>query len=190
MPKRWILLGLMALPVLALGAALLLGALAPEAHVVQSAVTLQAPVDTVWAALVDPARAASWRVDLQTVELREHPDGGPPLWVEISPAGDELAFRIVERESPRRLILEIAGDDLPFRSCWTYALEAVDGGTRVSLGEAGAIDNILFRFAARYVFGYHSTPDAVLSSLATGLDNPVTPIHVEPPQDDLCRPSR
>ena len=59
----------------------------------------------------------------------------------------------------------VGGPGAPFGGNWTYEVAAVPGGSRVTVTERGWIGNPLFRFMARFFFGYTATIDTYLRSL-------------------------
>jgi hypothetical protein len=62
-------------------------------------------------------------------------------------------------------VARIADDKLPYGGTWTWEIEETPEGSAVRITENGEIYNPLFRFAARYVFGYSSTMEAYLRAL-------------------------
>ena len=48
---------------------------------------------------------------------------------------------------------------------WTFELAADADGTRVTLTERGEVDNPIFRFLSRFVFGQTGTIDSCLRAL-------------------------
>jgi uncharacterized protein YndB with AHSA1/START domain len=173
--RRTIVL-ILGFPALALAVMFTVGALLPADHVVASRAVYPVPADSLWAVVSDFEHAASWRPDLQRVERL--PDrNGHPVWLEVGPTG-ELPYEITASDPPRRMTTTIADDDLPFSGSWEYELVPGPGGTRLTVTERGTIRNAVFRFLARYLFGYHSTLDGYLTALGTRLGASVTPEHV------------
>lgn len=76
-----------------------------------------------------------------------------------------MLLEVVEDDPPRRLVGRIVDTGAPFGGSWTYQVTPVDGGSRVSVTEDGWVSNPIFRFMARFVFGYHSTLDSYLRAL-------------------------
>ena len=66
----------------------------------------------------------------------------------------------------------IADPDLPFGGTWTYEITPDGGGSRLTITEDGEIYNPLFRFMARFVFGYEGTIASYMSSLEKRLAGP------------------
>ena len=77
-----------------------------------------------------------------------------------------MTYEITEMQPPHKLVSKIADDDLPFGGRWTYELrESEGGGTRITITENGKIYNPIYRFMARYLFGYHATLENYLKAL-------------------------
>ena len=59
----------------------------------------------------------------------------------------------------------IADKGLPFGGTWTLEITSEAGGAALRITEDGEIYNVIFRFMARYVFGYTSTIEGFLRDL-------------------------
>jgi uncharacterized protein YndB with AHSA1/START domain len=141
-----------------------IGRALPSRHVATSSITVNQPVDSVWSAIRDFAGYPTWWPHVVT--LNRTPDTpGREVWSQRDKYGDELPLEVVEEEPPRRLVTRIGADDLPFGGTWTYELSASVEGCTVTLTEDGEIDNPLFRFMARFVFGHHGTLESYLKAL-------------------------
>jgi hypothetical protein len=77
-----------------------------------------------------------------------------------------IVMEVVEATPPLRRVTRIADPDQPFGGTWTWELASDGDRTRVTITERGEIYNPLFRFMARYVFGYTGTMDSALAALA------------------------
>lgn len=161
---KWVVIGLAVLAGLfALIAAI--GAMVPRTHVATRSLRLAQPPDSVWAVLTDFEHHPSWRPNLKTVERLEDREGHP-VWVETDARTGRMPIEYVEMVPPTRLVGRIADPNLPFGGTWTYEIEPAEGGSRVRITERGEISNVLFRFMARFVFGYTATMEAYLRALA------------------------
>jgi hypothetical protein len=72
---------------------------------------------------------------------------------------------VAEFDTTRRFVTETIGEKMPFGGRWIYELAGVDGGTKLAVTEDGKIYNPIFRFMARFLFGYHATIEAYLKDL-------------------------
>jgi uncharacterized protein YndB with AHSA1/START domain len=150
--------------VLLVGAAAVWGLTLPRDHVAATAVVLDAGPDDVWQVLTDVEAYPGWRADVQSVKALPDQDG-QPVWREQTDFGP-LTLRRLVADPPRRLVVEVVDEGQGYGGRWTWELEPVDGATRVTITEAGFIDNPLFRLLAHLVLGLHRTQEAYLTHLA------------------------
>lgn len=80
------------------------------------------------------------------------------------------AYEIIEDQPGQRLVSRIADKNLPYSGSWTYQLEAIPEGTRVTITENGEVSNPIFRFMSRFVFGHTKTMEQYLASLQKRLN--------------------
>jgi len=159
---RWILfvaIGLAAILVLIV----VVGYLLPKGHVANRSATFAAPPDAIWAAITEVEKFPSWRGDVKTV-TRLPDREGRMTWVEEGRSG-RITLAVARSQPPKQLVLRIADPDLPFGGTWTYDLAPAPGGTTLSITENGEIYNPIFRFMAKFVFGYEATMASYLSAL-------------------------
>jgi hypothetical protein len=147
------------------------GALLPREHQARRSARLGQAPSAVWAVIADPLAAASWHPDVRSVEALPAQDGRA-RWKEIG--GDAITYELVADEPPRRRVVRVADDTLPFGGTWTYTLAEDGGGTRVTITEDGEVRNPLFRFLARYAFGHGGTMEAYLRALGRRFGEDVT----------------
>jgi uncharacterized protein YndB with AHSA1/START domain len=140
----------------------LIGAMLPREHVARTTAVITAPVENVWQALTDVSDYPRWRPDVRSVDILS--GEGALRWREISRHGS-ITFERVEESRPRRLVGRIADDKLPFGGTWTYDLEPVRDGTRVTITERGFVTNPVYRVMSRFVFGYHGAQEDFLRAL-------------------------
>ena len=158
---KWMLvIGVAIAAILALAA--LVGSRLPRSHGASREQTLAAPPEAIWSAITDVEAFPSWR-DIKKVQKLPDRDGRP-VWVEEGRSG-RITLAVERMESPRLLVSRIADRDLPFGGTWTYELTPVAGGTRLKITEDGEIYNPLFRFMARFIFGYEGTIGSYMSAL-------------------------
>jgi hypothetical protein len=85
---------------------------------------------------------------------------------------------VTEDAPPHRLVMTIdAPPDATFGGTWTYEVTPADGGTKLTVTERGYINNALFRFMSRFIFGYHSTQDGYLKAMGAKFGEQVQPSH-------------
>lgn len=142
----------------------IVGAMLPRHHVATRRARFAPPPAEVWGVLTDFEHAASWRSDLERVEMLPDHDGLPAFREHGS--NGAIAMQVVERRAPSHLVTRIADPDLPFGGTWTWELTAEGSGTTLSITERGEVKNPLFRFLSRFVFGHTATMDKVLTDLA------------------------
>ena len=158
---KWLLMiGVAIAAILALAA--FVGSRLPRSHRASREQTLPAPPEAMWIAITDVEAFPSWR-DIKKVQKLPDRDGRP-VWVEESRSG-RITLAVERMEAPRLLVGRIADPDLPFGGTWTYELMPVAGGTRLKITENGEIYNPLFRFMARFIFGYEGTIASYMAAL-------------------------
>jgi hypothetical protein len=86
-----------------------------------------------------------------------------------------VAYQAIENESVKKLTLKIIDEKLPFGGTWTIAFMPVPEGTQVRIEENGEIKNVLFRFLARFAFGYTASMESYLRDLGRKFGEEVTP---------------
>jgi hypothetical protein len=80
----------------------------------------------------------------------------------------------VERKPGVRLVTRIADRNLPFGGTWTFDIApTADGGSELRIREDGEIYNVIFRFMARFFFGYTSSIESYLKDLGAKFGQPV-----------------
>ena len=142
--------------------AALIGAFVPQRHKASRAARLPASREAVYAVLDGPPE---WRTGIKAFGLLPDHDGKRRWWEEDD-HGQKIAYELVEQSPPARMVTRIADETLPFGGTWTYDLSPAEGGgTDLRITEDGVIHNVLFRFLARFVFGYTQTMDQVLQDL-------------------------
>lgn len=172
---KWVLIVVGSLVVLGL-VLVLVGALLPRAHRAASELTLQQPIDTVWATVRALGDAPAWWPDIKSARASD--TGGRETWTQVTTDGFTLPL-IIEEESPPRLLVTRIGDlpRAPFGGTWRYELEPAPGGTRVRITEDGWVGPAFFRVMAR-LMGHHRTMDRFLAALAKKFGDAATPTHV------------
>jgi len=143
--------------------AVFIGSRLPRAHHVTAERTLPIPPELLWRTLTDVERYPSWRGDVKRVQRLPDRDG-KPVWIEEGRSG-KMTFAFERMEAPRLLVSRIADPSLPFGGTWTLEIAPTPVGARLRISEDGEIYNPLFRFMARFVFGYDGTINGYFSAL-------------------------
>ena len=163
---KWLLIGGAVLGLL-IGLIALIGAVLPQAHIASVARDYEADPDSVWRTITDVERFAEWRTGLQQAE-RLPVEGGKERWREKS-KHDAMTIEVIESIVNQRLVTRIADEGLPFGGSWTYELEPVARGTRLTITERGEVYNPVFRFVSRFVMGHTATLETYHAGLAKRL---------------------
>jgi len=159
---KWILvIGLTIAAIVALAA--LIGSQLPRSHHASREQTLAALPEAIWTAITDIESFPSWRNDIKNAHRLPDRDGRP-AWVEEGRSG-RMTFAVERIEAPRLLVVRIADPDLPFGGTWTYEITPAADRTRLRIVEDGEIYNPLFRFMARFIFGYEGTIATYMAAL-------------------------
>jgi hypothetical protein len=173
---KWVLIagaGILALILIVL----VVGMLLPRDHVAGSSVVLRQPPDAVWRAVRDLGAVPSWWAEV-TSSQRTSDAAGREVWEQKMKNGFALRLIVMEDVPPRRLVTTIdAAADAPFGGTWTYEVSAADGSTRLAVTEAGYVNNPLFRFMSKFVFGHHATQDGLLKALGRKFGEDVSVVH-------------
>ncbi|MGH9311950.1 MAG: SRPBCC family protein [Vicinamibacterales bacterium] len=144
-----------------------IGLMIDQSHVASRSVVFQAAPEAIWKAVTDVDAYPTWRPDVTAVERLPAVPAGP-AWVEVSGSGERLPLETVESEPPRRYVARI-GPGQPFGGTWTYEIRPEGSGSRLTITERGEVYNPIFRFMARFVFGYSATMESYLDALGKRL---------------------
>jgi len=173
---KWVLIVVGAL-VLLVVVLMLIGSLLPREHRATCRATFRANAETLYAVLADVDGHAAWRAGVKSVRHLD-PLDGKPAFVEESSQGS-VRYVVEADDPPHERVLRIADDSLPYGGTWTFTLTPNANGTTLAITEDGFVKPALFRVLARYVFGYHTTMEQYLTSLAQKLGETVTVERVE-----------
>ena len=159
---KWVLIVVLALA-LVVALAAVIGSRLGQSHRASLSKSFPVPADVIWSAITDVESFPSWRADITRVDRL--PDrNGYPVWVEQGRSG-RMTLAVERLEPPRILVARIADPKLPFGGTWTYEISPEGAGSRLTITEDGEIYNPLFRFMARFIFGYEGTIRSYLASL-------------------------
>lgn len=143
----------------------LVGAMLPREHHATRKARYQSPPAAVYGVLIGPP---DWRRDLK--EWGALPEkGGRPQWWEQDSHGHKITFELVESIPPSRRVVRIAGQGLPFGGTWRFEISPTADGAEVRIHEDGEIYNVIFRFMARFFFGYTASIEGYLRDLGIKL---------------------
>ena len=167
---KWVLL-IVAVLVVAAGIAALIGAMLPVRHHASRRARFRVAPDALYAVLAGPP---DWRTGVKSFGELPDQDGRKRWWEEDSHR-QKVTFELVEDAPPKRMAVRIADQGLPFGGTWTFDIAPLDGGgSDLRIAEDGEIYNVIFRFMARFVFGYTGSIEGYLRDLGTKFDQRVT----------------
>lgn len=168
-----LVIGSVTLLVLALLVIAGLGAATPRQHTASSTADYHQPADSLYATIADLERAPRWRSDL--TGTRRLPDqGGHVVWEQQAKDG-AWPIRILEATPPSRFVSAVADTSQGFGGTWTFVVEPLPNGARVTITEVGNIDNLLIRFLAHRFFDLRASQQIFLRDLGTRFGETVTP---------------
>lgn len=151
----------------------LVGACTPRDHVAVTAATFRATAGRLFDAITDHAGQMTWRTGLSKIERGPDRDG-KAVWVEHTRQGP-MPIQEVEAVRPSRVVGRIVDDGMPFGGTWTFELAATpDGGTRVTITEAGFVKNLIFRAVGRFL-SMTAPAEAYLRDLGKHVGEQITP---------------
>jgi hypothetical protein len=153
--------------VMLIGVAGIIGFTLPRHYHVTSHAFYHARQDSVWAVVADIERSPQWRTGLAGV--KRLPDrGGHAVWQQESKAGP-WPLELTQITPPDTLVAAAADTTQGYGGAWTFTLAAERGGTRVTIAEAGFVDNPMLRFLAHFVFGLRTGQQQYLRDLGRRL---------------------
>lgn len=141
-----------------------IGALLPEKHTATEAARFHQNPDAVWQAITNFQDFPAWRSNVRSIEPLAS-QNNLAAWREVDTRDHVLPIQVLESNPPRRLVTKIADPKLPFGGTWTYDLAPAPDGCTVRITENGKIHNVIFRFMARFIFGYKLTMETYLNDL-------------------------
>jgi uncharacterized protein YndB with AHSA1/START domain len=151
-----------------------IGALVPRDHVAGASITVRQPPESVWKVVRDLGGVPSWWSEMKSSVRGSGSDGRERWSQEVN--GFTLVGVVDADEPPRKLVTRIeSAPGAPFGGNWTYEVAAVPGGSRVTVTERGWIGNPLFRFMARFIFGYYRSQEGYLRALGKRFGEDVMP---------------
>jgi uncharacterized protein YndB with AHSA1/START domain len=159
---KWVTLGVIVIGAIA-GIAALIGSRLPRSHHASAERILPVAPEPLWRTLTDVDAFPAWRRDVKRVTRLADRDG-KPMWIEDAKSG-KVTFAFERMDAPKVLVSRIADPNLPFGGTWTFEIAPAAHGSRLRISEDGEIYNPLFRFMARFIFGYEGTINEYLATL-------------------------
>ena len=151
----------------------------PREHSTAVRVTLTTPVDSVYALMRDIGGVPGWWNEVDTAVPVPSTDGRD-RWKETM-GGAEFVLYVSEEEPGSWFVSTI--DTIgapPFGGTWRHEVAAApNGGTLVTITEAGWVDNPFFRAMMQFS-GPEATLDSYLTALGAHFGQSVTPEPVLP----------
>ena len=156
-----IIVGLLVLFVIV---AAVIGAMLPQKHHASRKARYRATPEALYAVIAGPP---DWRTGVKSFGVLPEKNGRKQWWEEDTHR-QKITYELVEDAPPRRLATRIVEPGLPFGGAWTFEIAPADGGgSDVRITEDGEIYNVIFRFMARFFFGYTASIETYLRDLAT-----------------------
>jgi hypothetical protein len=156
--------------VLVVGLMAMVGAMLPLRHHAARRARYKAAPDALYAVLAGPP---DWRTGIQKFGVLEEKDGRRRWWEEDTHR-QKITYELLEARPSERLQVRIADKGLPFGGTWTFDIAPLaGGGSELRVAEDGEIYNVVFRFMARYFFGYHRSIETYLRDLGAKFGQPV-----------------
>lgn len=138
-----------------------IGAMLPRGHRATRKAHFRCAPAAIYAVL---AGAPDWRTGVRSFGALPEDDGRKRWWEEDA-HGQKITYELVEDLPPHKLVVRIAQPGLPFGGAWTFEIAAAGSGSDLRITEDGEIYNVIFRFLARFFFGYTASIDTYLKDL-------------------------
>jgi len=167
-----VLLVVLGLLVAACGVIYYMGSRQPVAHTAAVRAHFRAPPDSLYRIVWDVRDYPKWRPEVKSVNLLTSNDPND-AWEEVGRNGT-LMYTFSEAAPPERLVSTLLTKDAGFTGRWRFRFLADSNGTDVNIMEEGSVQNPIFRFAMRYVFGPYSSLEAYMKALAARTGETVT----------------
>jgi hypothetical protein len=166
---KWVL-WIVGVPAALMGLAALIGAMLPLRHHGTKKSRFRVSPEALYAVLAGPP---DWRTGVKSFGALPD-EGGRKRWWEQDTHGKKVTFELVEEAPPRKLAVRIADRGLPFSGTWSFEITPDGAGSELRISEDGEIYNVIFRFMARFIFGYTGSIETYLTDLGAKFDEPVT----------------
>ena len=148
--------------VLLAGLMAMVGAMLPLRHHATRRARYRVAPDALYAVLAGPP---DWRTGVKGYGTLPDAEERKRWWEEDTHR-QKVTFELVADSPPSRLVVRIADRGLPFGGAWTFEIAPAEGGgSDLRIHEDGEIYNVMFRFLARFFFGYTSSIEGYLRDL-------------------------
>lgn len=137
------------------------GAMLPRSHRATRQARYRQKPEAVYFTLAGPV---DWRSNVKAFGALPDRDGRKQWW-EQDTHGQKVTFELVEDKMPSRRVVRIADRNLPFGGTWTFDIAPDPEGCVVRITEDGEIYNVIFRFMARFFFGYTASIEGYLRDI-------------------------
>jgi hypothetical protein len=99
----------------------------------------------VWFKLQDHEAMGEWHPDIDSVRWVNDKYGLGAEYIDYFTTGDSMRLRTTEYVPFTRFVSTIVDEDLPFSGGWTFELEKIPAGTRLTITENSEIPGAFFR---------------------------------------------
>ena len=172
MGRRWVLIAL-AVPVVLIGVAFVVGSMLAPGHVASSRAVYGQDPGLIWAVISDIEGRPDWSSGVSTMRRGEDRDGRP-TWIAEGEWGRVPSF-VTEWEPPHLMALVVSEDaGIGFSGSWTYVVEAEGHGASLTITEQGAVASPMLRFVSLFL-DEHATIERFLRDLGAHLGEEVQP---------------
>jgi hypothetical protein len=149
------------LPVALVAIVAVLGAMLPRGHRATRQARYRQKPEAIYFTFAGPS---DWRSGVKASGSLPDRDGRKQWW-EQDTHGHKITYELVEDKMPSRRVTRIAEKNLPFGGAWTIDISPTPEGSVVRITEDGQIHNVIFRFLARFFFGYTAGIEGCLRDL-------------------------
>lgn len=102
-------------------------------------------VSVVWDVLTDVEKYPQSKIDIERVEIMERRFNLISEWKEVVSAMESREYEIIERDTPKLLILKMKNTRTGTEGVWTYKLFQEGDKTKLFITEESTTENIIWR---------------------------------------------
>jgi len=121
------------------------GVLQPREYVHTGSKDMPLSVIQTWFKLTDINSYAEWHPDIEKVVWENDLYGLGAEYTDHFKSGDRIRLRNTEYLPFKRFVSTIADEELPFSASWTFELEKIESGTRLTITEHSEITSPFIR---------------------------------------------